>query len=366
VHVQSVTITGFRSFGPTAVKIELGNSLTAVVGANASGKTALLQALCKMFGVTQAQRTIHRLDFYLPPDVAPEDLSTRTLSIDAIIALPELAAGSATPQTIAPVFKHMQIAAPGGEPLCRVRLEAQWEDDGTAEGVVTQDLYWINILIDDDDKYPVAPIDRGLIQVYYTPASRDAEAQIKNTTGALAARLLRAIDWSEKTRDAIDDATTELAEAFRAEAAIGAMSDALSDRWSELHDNVTDTDPSLALISQRFEEVIRRVGVLFEKGPAQIERDLDALSDGQKSLFYFALAAAVFDLERNAVAKKIKGFRTESLRIPALSIFAIEEPENHLSPYYLARIVRQVRSVVASDSGAKPRRARGGAVLPLQ
>ncbi len=353
MHVQSVTITGFRSFGPTAVKIELGNSLTAVVGANASGKTALLQALCKMFGVTQAQRTIHRLDSYLPPDVAPEDLSTRTLSIDAIIALPELAAGSATPQTIAPVFKHMQIAAPGGEPLCRVRLEAQWEDDGTAEGVVTQDLYWINILdevIDDDDKYPVAPIDRGLIQVYYTPASRDAEAQIKNTTGALAARLLRAIDWSEKTRDAIDDATTELAEAFRAEAAIGAMSDALSDRWSELHDNVTDTDPSLALISQRFEEVIRRVGVLFEKGPAQIERDLDALSDGQKSLFYFALAAAVFDLERNAVAKKIKGFRTESLRIPALSIFAIEEPENHLSPYYLARIVRQVRSVVASDS----------------
>jgi len=78
-----------------------------------------------------------------------------------------------------------------------------------------------------------------------------------------------------------------------------------------------------------------------------MERGLEALSDGQQSLFYFALAAAVFDLERDAVAGKIKGFDTEDLVIPALSIFAIEEPENHLSPYYLARIVQQIRSLVS-------------------
>jgi putative ATP-dependent endonuclease of the OLD family len=366
VHIQSLTIASFRSFGPVPVKIDLVATLTAVVGPNASGKTALLQALCKMFGVTRAQRTIDRSDFHLPVDVAPDDRSTRTLSIEAIIALPELAAGSATPQTIAPTFKHMQIAGPGAQPVCRLRLEAQWEDDGTAEGEVTQDLFWVNKLdeeIVDDDKHAVAAIDRGLIQVYYTPASRDPETQIKDTTGALAARLLRAIDRSEKTRDAIDSATTELAQAFSAEAAIEAMSEALSDRWGDLHDNVTDTDPSFALLSQRFEEVIRRVRVLFQKGPAQIERDLDALSDGQKSLFYFALAAAVFDLERKAVAGEIKGFLPDGLRIPALSVFAIEEPENHLSPYYLARIVRQVRSVVEGDNAQAVVTSHAPAVL---
>jgi putative ATP-dependent endonuclease of OLD family len=67
-------------------------------------------------------------------------------------------------------------------------------------------------------------------------------------------------------------------------------------------------------------------------------------------LFYFALAAAVFDLERDAVAGRIKGFRADELHIPALSIFAIEEPENHLSPYYLSRIVKQVRSIVEKDA----------------
>jgi len=103
-------------------------------------------------------------------------------------------------------------------------------------------------------------------------------------------------------------------------------------------------------ISQRFEDIVAKVQVLFQQGPAGIERGLDALSDGQQSLFYFALAAAIFDLERDAVTGKIKGFRTDELRIPALSVFAIEEPENHLSPYYLARIVNQVRSIIKGDT----------------
>ncbi|MET4330154.1 putative ATP-dependent endonuclease of OLD family [Bradyrhizobium sp. i1.15.2] len=353
VYIQSVSISGFRSFGSTPQKIDLTDGLTAIVGPNASGKTALLQALCKMFGVSRAQRTIHRSDFHLPVGVPPDDRTARNLSIDAIVAVPELAAGKATPKTIAPVFKHMQIAGPKAQPLCRLRLEAQWVDDQTAEGEVTQDLFWISTLdekITDEHKSAVSATDRGLIQVYYTPASRDAEAQIKSSTGALAARLLRAIEWSKGTRKSIEDATTDLSKAFRAETAIKAIGDALSSRWKDLHDDVTDKQPTLNLVSQRFEEIVAKVQVLFQQGPAGIERGLDVLSDGQQSLFYFALAAAVFDLERKAVGGTVKGFRAEDLRIPALTVFAIEEPENHLSPYYLARIVRQVRSIIMGDA----------------
>jgi putative ATP-dependent endonuclease of the OLD family len=353
VRIQSITIAGFRCFGPDPQLIEVTGDLTAIVGPNASGKTAVLQALCTLFGVTRAQRTVRRSDFHLPPGVPPDDRTKRSLFVDVIIALPELAKGSATAHTVAPAFRHMQIAGPKATPICRMRLEAQWEDDGTAEGEVTQNLCWVDKLgdeITDDDKRTVSALDRGHIQVYYTPATRDAETQIRASTGALAARLLRAIEWSTKTRDTVDAATKELSKAFGAEAGIDAISAALSDRWKELHDEKTDTDPALALTSQRF-EVVARIQVLFQQGPAAIERGLDALSDGQQSLFYFALAAAVFDLERAAVGGKIKGFRADELRIPALSIFAIEEPENHLSPYYLARIVQQVRSIIAGDTG---------------
>jgi putative ATP-dependent endonuclease of the OLD family len=350
VRLQSITISGFRCFGPSTRLIEVGSDLLAIVGPNASGKTAVLQALCKLFGVTRAQRTVRRSDFHLRPGVPPpDDRTTRSMSMDVIIALPELAKSSATSHTVAPAFRHMQLAGPGAAPVCRVRLEAQWECDGTTEGEVTQNLYWVD-KIADEDKRTVAPLDRGHVQVYYTPARRDAEAQIRASTGALAARLLRAIEWSTETKDTVDSATKTLSTAFAGEAAIGAISTALSDRWKEFHDEKTDTNPALTLTSQRFEEVVARIQVLFQQGPASIERDLDALSDGQQSLFYFALAAAVFDLEKDAVAGKIKRFRTDELRIPALSIFAIEEPENHLSPYYLSRTVRQVRSIIGGDT----------------
>lgn len=352
VYIQSLTISGFRSFGPDGETIRLEEGLTTVVGPNASGKTAILGALGKMFGVTRAQRTVQRSDFHLPKGVPPDDRSTRTLSIEIIIALPELAKGTATSKTIAPVFKHMQIKEPKATPVCRARLEAEWTDDGTADGEVTQDLFWITTLDEefkDEQKTSVTAVDRGLIQVYYTPASRDAEAQIKASAGALAARLLRAIEWSAKAKKSIQEATEQLSKAFTAEPAIDAIDDALHERWRELHDGVTNKEPSLKLVSQRFEEIVAKMQVLFEQGPSGFERGLDVLSDGQQSLFYFALAAAVFDLERDAVAGKIKGFRADDLRIPALSVFAIEEPENHLSPYYLSRIVQQVRSIVTGD-----------------
>ncbi|MBA3512295.1 MAG: AAA family ATPase [Sphingomonas sp.] len=353
MRLESVTLSGFRCFGPEPVTVSLAKDIVAVIGPNAAGKTALLQALAKLFGLTRAQRTVQRSDFHIGAQESPDNIASKSLFIDVLIAFPELIDGTATSETIAPPFRHMQIERTGKAPVCRLRLDASWEDDGTLEGEVAQQLSWVDSLDETPDEtvcHPVAAADRGLIQLYYTPASRDAAAQIRASTGALGARLLRAIDWSSKTETAVEKASDELATAFEAEAAIKAISDALKARWSDLHDEVVDTKPRLSLVSRRFDEIVNKVAVLFEQGPDGRERGLDALSDGQQSLFYFALAAAVFDLERQVVAAKVEGFMDDQLKIPALTILAIEEPENHLSPFFLARIVRQVRSLTEEGS----------------
>ncbi|MBN9423948.1 MAG: ATP-dependent endonuclease [Candidatus Accumulibacter sp. 66-26] len=352
MRIESIELSGFRCFGPDPITVPIASEITAVVGPNAAGKTALLHALSKMFGVSRAQRTVQRSDFHLGAEDAPEGREPKDMFIDVLIGLPELADGTATPETIAPTFRHMLIEREGGAPVCRLRLEAQWEDDGTIEGEVSQELFWVDTLDADpadDVCHPVSAADRGLIQLYYTPASRDAAAQVRATTGALAARLLRAIEWSSETEEAVQEATESLATAFEGESAIAAIGEALQARWSGLHDDVVDTKPRLSLVSRRFEEVVNKIEVIFEQGPDGQERGLDALSDGQQSLFYFALAAAVFDLEREVVDGTVEGFRDDTLRIPALTLFALEEPENHLSPYFLARIIRQVRSL--TDAG---------------
>lgn len=353
MHIESVTITGFRCFGSQPVYIPMSEELTAFVGANASGKTAILQALLRLFGVTRAQRTILPADFHVPINEVVR-LKSRTLAIEVCLRLPELMSGGATAATVAPVFRHMGIQEPGGVPLCRMQLRARWDDDGTVEGTVSQDLNWLQGLeytVADSLRHPVAPGDRGLIQLLYTPATRDAGTQIRATTGALAARMLKAIAWSEGTQEAVRTATQQLTTAFNSEAAIKAISQAMATRWGKLHGGDIDCQPGLSLMSRRFEEVIARVGVLFKRGPAGSDRDLDTLSDGQQSLFYFALAAAVFDIERAAVAGTISGFHAEDLTIPALTLFAVEEPENHLAPYYLSRILGQLRTLVATGAG---------------
>lgn len=352
MRLETVTLSGFRCFGPNPIAVPIASEITAVVGPNAAGKTALLHGLSKLFGVSRAQRTVLRSDFHVGADDDIDDREPKDLFIDVLIGLPELADGTATPETIAPSFRHMQLEREDKAPVCRLRLEARWEDDGTVEGEVSQELFWVDTLDDnppDDKRHPVSAADRGLIQLYYTPASRDAAAQIRATTGALAARLLRAIEWSSDTEDAVKGASENLAAAFEGERAIAAIGKALQTRWSDLHDDVVDTRPRLSLVSRRFEEIVSKIAVIFEQGPDGQERGLDALSDGQQSLFYFALAAAVFDLERQVVAGNVEGFLDDQLRIPALTLFALEEPENHLSPYFLARIIRQVRSLTDGE-----------------
>ena len=353
MRLESVTLSGFRCFGNDPITVPLSAEITAVVGPNAAGKTALLQALTKLFGISRAQRTIDRSDFHLAADADPDDRDPKELVIDVLVALPELADGTATPETVAPSFRHMLITRKKKPPVCRLRLEACWEDDGTVEGEVSQEFCWVETLgetPEEDKKHAVAAADRGLIQLYYTPANRDAGVQVRATAGALAARLLRAIEWSDEARDSVDEATEKLMDAFEAEAAIRAIGKRLKKRWSLLHDEQVDTKPRLSLVSRRFEEVVSKIAVIFEQGPDGHERGLDALSDGQQSLFYFALVAAVFDMERQVVNGEVDGFQTDQLRIPALSIFALEEPENHLSPFFLARILRQVRSLTEEGS----------------
>ena len=301
--------------------------------------------------------------------------------IDVLVAFPELADGTATAETVAPSFRHLLITRKGRSPVCRLRLEARWEDDGTVEGEVSQEFGWVDTLDDapeDDKKHPVAAADRGLIQLYYTPANRDAGTQVRATAGALAARLLRAIEWSDEARDNVDEATESLVDAFEGEAAIMAIGEALQKRWSSLHDDEVDTKPRLSLISRRFEEVVSKIEVIFEQGPPT------GMSAGSTNL---ATVSSRCSISRwsppcstwsdRSGRGKIDGFHPDLLRIPALSIFAIEEPENHLSPFFLfencapspfpdrgrQRPSTRHQSLARS---AQPREAERGTPLPLR
>lgn len=121
----------------------------------------------------------------------------------------------------------------------------------------------------------------------------------------------------------------------------------LTRRWQQVYEGDTDTTPNLRLVESRIEELVRRAEFVFHPDEAGRNRNLADLSDGQRSLFHIALTAATLEIEQDALALAAMDcpFDQEKLRRTHLTVLAIEEPENSLSPFFLSRIMTQAREI---------------------
>ena len=61
----------------------------------------------------------------------------------------------------------------------------------------------------DDDKVKMNSFDRGRIQVLYVPATRDPARHLRHVAGSLIHPLLKAVQWSEATRETAEEAALD-------------------------------------------------------------------------------------------------------------------------------------------------------------
>jgi putative ATP-dependent endonuclease of the OLD family len=343
MFIERLTLANFRCFGPEATTIELTSGLTTFVGVNGAGKTAVMQALQRLFGITGDHRRLRRHDFHVPATELLAPLQ-RTFVLEAILAFPELDPGGLHAGAIPEFFQQM-AADEAGRLKCRLRLEATWTDDGSLEGTIEQKYWAVRAFghFVEADCIELKAIDRARIQMIYVPASRDGASQV---TAFLRGRLWRAINWSQGVRGTFSEAGATLNGAFSAEAAVDIVATAVRRRWQEVHTAGTDTTPLFRPVDLRFQEFIRKVEVVFCPDEAGRERALDDLSDGQRSLFHLAMTAATLDVEGSIATDPVAaGFQPGGVPLPALTLIAIEEPENNLAPFYLSRIVGQIEDL---------------------
>src|SRR5208283_3698156 len=186
-------------------------------------------------------------------------------------------------------------------------------------------------------------------QLIYVPAVRDAAAQV---TALLRGRLWQAAKWSDQFRHDSAAGAKEIQQLFEREEPAQFVIERLSKRWKQVHEADTDTTPVLRMVESRFEELVRKAEFGFFPDEAGQVRALADLSDGQRSLFHIALTAATLEVEKDAFAQppEESSFDQEKLRRTSLTLLAIEEPENSLSPFFLSRIVAQAREIGALPS----------------
>lgn len=340
LHVESVTLRNFQCFGPTPTTVELNPELTVFLGANGSGKTAAFQAMLRVFGMTSGDRDVRVDDFHVPK-LETEVPESRSLTVEIVIAFPELddpASGSST----VPEFFHQMAATQDGKLKCRVVLEASWVDDGTVGGSISAERRVAYTFDPDykDEWVALSAADRSRIQMIYVPASRDGAQQV---SAFLRGRLWRASQWSDKLRELVTTTAEDLEKNFSTEPVVKIVEDALTKRWQQLHSAGSDTVPGFQPIDSELFEIARNAELLFDPGPTGQPRRAKFLSDGQRSLLHLALSATALDIENAVAAGDHRAeFDVNTIQPPALTLLAVEEPENSLAPFYLARIVEQI------------------------
>lgn len=143
MKLTAITLNNFRCFGPEPQTIPLEDGLAALLGSNGVGKSSVLAAMSKVFGLSSGDRALLRSDFHLPPGKSWDSVGPIEMSIELRFELPELKNPALMAGAPAAMFKHLSVAEAGNPPVCRARLRAKWSPSTLAEGDIDQDLVWV-------------------------------------------------------------------------------------------------------------------------------------------------------------------------------------------------------------------------------
>lgn len=341
MKLAKVRLCNFRCFGPDVIEIELGDT-TFILGPNGSGKTAVLQALARMFSLDPAQRRVRPSDFHVPADEEPDNApAERELWLEADFEFPELTAnlGEGELAPAVPVnFAHMLMETDDESVLVRFRLHASLDQDGDVEETFTHVTQ-----LDSDgaikEESRVSKQDRNAVQVHYLPARRNPAEQISYSTNALLGRVLRAANWSVE-REAIGELTEQMTEALADNAAVAGIGDEVTKIWGDLHKGTFFANPTISFTGGEIENLLRHLSMTFAPGHDVPLVDFSRLSDGQQSLLYVSLVLVTHEIGDKVLRGQLEAFDIDKLRPPVFTLVAVEEPENSLSPHYLGRVIR--------------------------
>ena len=352
MKLTKVIINNFRSFGERQV-IEFNNQ-TVLIGNNSSGKTTVLQALSKLFSDKQSDRIIRKNDFHLPKGSRPGE-NTRELFIETIFEFDELDRNSYGP-AIPTFFEHFTVSQDDAKPFLRIRLESSWEDDGTVEGSVDTQFYYISSdedTIRDEDKHRAPRKDLDKIRVLYVPASRTPEKELGNASGSMLSRLVNSINWTEDEINEITDKIDELNNTFLSEnGALTQINNVIQKSWGLYHEDNRFSQAELIINSSEMAAALRQIALKFSPTTTEEAFTVSDLGDGLRSIFYFSLVDSILDIELEITKDREENPDNPRFKLipPVLTILAIEEPENHIAPHHIGKLIKRFKQLGNNDN----------------
>ena len=356
MKLSKLKLMNYRCFG-SEDQVILIDDLTTFIGNNSAGKTAALSALNCMFSENSGDRILQRSDFHLPKEMAPDEMESQNLYIEVVFEFEELQSETGGGEYAIPIFfQHLVVDNPGGLPYLRIRLEATWEKSSTIEGSIDSKISYItcpeSVEIEENHRTPAARRDLDKIRVVYIPAVRDPSRQLKNASGTMMYQIMSSINWSEETKGNVKAKIKELNEQFEGEKGVSMFGTSLAEQWKAYDSDDRYSTASLRFNSTDIETSIRKTEVVFEPTETGKEYTIDQMGDGLRSLFYISLVDSILDVE-GKMQREIEADPENtsfSRKPPILTIVALEEPENHIAPHLLGKLVGNLRNIASKHN----------------
>lgn len=352
MKLTKVIINNFKIFGASQL-IEINNQ-TVLIGNNSSGKTTVLQALSKLFSDKQSDRIIRKSDFHLPKGSRPGE-NARELFIETIFEFDELDRNSYGP-AIPTFFEHFTVSQDDEKPFLRIRLESSWEDDGTVEGSVETQIYYISSAKEafrDEDKHRASRKDLDKIRVLYVPASRRPEKELGSASSSMLSRLVNSINWTLDEINEISDKIEELNNTFLSKkGALTQINQVIQKSWELYHEDKRFSQAELTINSTEIAVALRQIALKFSPTTTEEAFTVSDLGDGLRSIFYFSLVDSILDIELKITKDREKNPDNPRFKLipPILTILAIEEPENHIAPHHIGKLVKRFKQLSNNDN----------------
>lgn len=352
MQLTKLKVKNFRSFGDKETVVRF-DQLTTFIGNNSSGKTALIHALLKLFG--EGNNSLKRSDFHLPFDKKPDEMDRCELYIEAVFEFPELQDNHGFITYSTPTFfDNFVVEDVGKPPYIRIRLEATWERGNSFEGNIDSQIYFITASedseIEEQHKKRATKAMLSNIKCIYVPALRDPNEQLKNVSGSILYRILNGVNWADRTVDDIRKKTAELDKLFNNETGINTLKSAIQQYWNKYHGDNRYNQAVLTFNGTDMETILKRVELKFF--PTETERDysVNELGDGLRSLFYLSLVNTLLEIENQALSEIGANQRSFNIIPPVLTIVAVEEPENHIAPHLLGKVMKNLIDISTKEN----------------
>lgn len=325
MKLSKVIIQGFRSFNQR-YSIDFSDE-TAFIGDNGSGKTACLVALNKLLGSNPIDRIITKKDFN---DSAPK----KEIVIEAIFNVEDTDNNAE-----ARYWDKFTYSNKSGIHL-RLRLEANWKDDGSADGTVDEKILFVKSTDDnpqDKDTSLARRSEISSIRYMYIPATRNPEHLLGNASEGILSKVISAVQWSDEISSNIKEISKKLNSYFWKEKGTTFLKKEISNEWKKLTPDSRLSQIDMPVSSIDLKKLIKQVDFTFTSKNNENDFSIQELSDGIKSLFYISNIASLLNIEN-----ELSNDSGLDLIKPDLTIFALEEPENHISPHLLGKLMNEI------------------------